>query len=269
MSSLPTNLNSSLTKVCKFFLQNKCTKGDNCLYKHIEKTEHQKKKKTRKIKKNTESFEPINNSVADIRIVYHNKKEETFNKKLTKNDLIIVNNIFNDYHEKEIYNKLMNEIQSCGIDMNTLLKLWHGNDKIEGTHYIADDKLFWKEKCPTFNMVLTRIKNYFNINIKSSRFNLFTDTHQWKALHFDASAVKPHIAKIQNFTLAVSFGAAREIILERDTSHKTKVAIPIDDGVVYGFTHEINCSWRHGVLQDIEKKDEGRISIIAWGWMDY
>jgi hypothetical protein len=253
--------------VCRFYLHNKCKKGDECAFKHIDLKSLKKTKN--KTKKNTESFEPINNSVADIRIVYHNKNEDILNLNLTPKDLLIVNNLFSDFHSGEIYNKLMNEINTCGIDINTLLKLWHGNDKIEGTHFIADDKLFWKDKCPTFNMVLSRIKTYFNMNIKSSRFNLYTNTHQWKALHFDASAIKPYIAKMQNYTLAVSFGVTREIILERDTKDKTKIALPIGDGVVYGFTHEINCTWRHGVLQDIEKKEEGRISIIAWGWMNY
>lgn len=51
-----------------------------------------------------------------------------------------------------IYNQLLDEIETCGIDTDKIWQLWH-ND----SHLIADDKTNWKKNCPTFNMVLDRV----------------------------------------------------------------------------------------------------------------
>lgn len=264
--------------ICKEFWNSKCNNNicnlDHILNNNKNKNILNKNKDNNKNKpiKNTENFDPINNDIADLRLNYinaNNRIQEKFSHKLIDKDIIIINNLFSDFKQDEIYDKLMNEINNCGIDETKLLKLWHGNDIIPGTHLIVDDKQDWKCKCPTFNLVINRIKEYFNMKVQSTRFNIFTDTHQYKSLHFDASKIKPHIAKKQNFTIAISFGATREVVLERDTKNRTKICFPIGDGSIYGFTHFINCTWRHGILQDKIKIDKGRISIIAWGWIDF
>jgi hypothetical protein len=66
---------------------------------------------------------------------------------------------------------------------------------------IADDKKGWKKKCPTFNMIVDRIRDYFNIDIKATRFNWYKDSLHWKPYHHDAAAVKPDKAKTQNVTI--------------------------------------------------------------------
>ena len=71
-----------------------------------------------------------------------------------------------------------------------LFKLWHGD-----THIIADDKKGWKEKCPTFNMIIDKIKDFFNMDIQATRFNWYKDSEQWKPFHHDAAAIKPDKAK--------------------------------------------------------------------------
>ena len=98
---------------------------------------------------------------------------------------MLVNGLFCDIGDLSIYNKLLAEIKNSGVDLNNLLKLWHGD-----THLIADDKLRWKSNCPTFNIILEKIKNYFNVDIKASRFNLYKDSSHWKPYHHDAAAVK-------------------------------------------------------------------------------
>lgn len=245
-------------KICfHYWVNNRCKFGDECKFKHI-------KNKKNKHKKNTETFKPINKNDVDMRIIFNDASRNVYyDNDITSKDVIVVKYLFDDYSNGEIYNMLINEIHNCGINIDELLKLWHGD-----THLIADDKLEWKKQCPTFSMVIDRIKHYFNIDIQSTRFNWYKDTSQFKSYHFDAAAIKPHIAKIQNTTIAVSFGATREASFERDTKDKIRIKTPINDGDIYVFTNKTNELWRHGILQELEVKKEGRISIIAWGWID-
>lgn len=218
--------------------------------------------------KNTECFEPMTRPV-DLRIVCDiGNHIETCTTNLTSRDVLLVPNLFSDFKTGEIYDMLLKEINECGIPKDRLLKMWHGNDKIEGTHLIADDKTKWKETCPTFHMVLDRIRNFFNMNIQATRFNLYTDRLQWKPFHHDAAAVNPEKAEVQNFTVAVSFGATRDAAFEHAKT-KTVISSPQPDGWVYTFSKDTNVIWRHGILQgDDSVGEHGRISVIAWGWVD-
>lgn len=105
------------------------------------------------------------------------------------------------------------------------------------------------------------------MDIKATRLNWYKDTAQWKPFHFDASSVKPEKAKVQNFTVAVSFGATRDAAFEHDKT-KAIISMPQPDGTIYAFGKDTNCLWRHGILKEKDVRDEGRISIIAWGWVD-
>jgi hypothetical protein len=204
----------------------------------------------------------------DMRIVYDiGNYSCKFSTKLTTRDVLLAPAVFSDFKTGEIYDRLVTEIRNCGIPQDRLLKLWHGNDKIEGTHLIVDDKTRWKERCPTFGLVINRLRSFFGIDVKATRFNWYTDTSQWKPFHHDAAAVKVDKAATQNFTVAVSFGATRDAAFEHATT-KTVVSIPLQDGCIYAFTNDTNIVWRHGILQDNPVRDEGRISVIAWGWID-
>jgi hypothetical protein len=233
----------------------------------IKKDRKRKDKYNRKRVKNTETFEPRKEPV-DMRIIYDlGNKDMEYKQLTTTRDVVLVPNLFNDYEEGEIYKKLVEEIENCGIEKEELLKLWHGNNVIPGTHLIANDRTNWKLKCPTFNMVLERLKSFFKMDIQATRFNWYTDTSHWKPFHHDAAYVKADKADIQNFTVAVSFGATRDAAFEHATT-KTVISLPQEDGCVYAFAKETNGIWRHGILQDLPIRNEGRISVIAWGAID-
>lgn len=229
-----------------------------------QKKNKEKYNKNKNKRKNTVSFLPIDKNTVDMRIVLHTVNNKTnFDEKLTDKDVLIVPDLF--ANSEITYEKLLSEITNSGIPEKDLFKLWHGD-----SHIIADDKLDWKHKCPTFNNVILKIKEYFNLDIKATRFNLYKDTSQFKPMHFDSSAVKPHVAKIQNFTLAVSFGTTREAAFEKTNKDgsKTIISLPQPNGHVYAFCKDTNINWRHGILQDIPVRNEGRISIICWGWIN-
>jgi hypothetical protein len=193
-------------------------------------------------------------------------------------DVIIAPNLFCDEDNYTIYNKLIDEMNNCGIDNDKLWKLWHGD-----THLIADDHLHWSSKTvftphgtinnvPTFHMIIDKISKFFNMDIKATRFNFYRDNNDWKPFHHDAAAVKPDKAKTQNFTVGVSFGFNRDIAFEdalNNTGNRRIISIPLPNGSTYCFTRDININWKHGVLPIKNKYNSelGRISIIAWGYI--
>lgn len=253
-----------INQICKYFSKFGKCKYEKCKFIHKLITE----KKGRN-KKNTESFVPLQRPV-DLKLSYDTNKDK-LSVDLTDRHLLIVPQLFSEYSKLEIYNNLVHEIENCGIDEKDLLKMWHGNDKIEGTHFICDDKLNWKTNCPTFSLVIDKLVNYFDVDVQSTRLNWYKDTKQWKPFHHDAAAIDPKKAKTQNITIAVSFGCTRTIALESGEQTKdTRKVISFEqqDGEIYVFTNKTNELWRHGILQESEFKDEGRISIIIWGKVD-
>ena len=278
--------------VCFYYWKNgECRNGDNCTRSHNQRLTTNKKNNYNDTKfndtkgkpkrnkdkynknkrvKNTVCFEPMTapvdmRIVLDSRSVKHNYISDI--PELTSRDVLLSPKLFDDFDKYEIYNKLVSEIKNCGIPEEQLLKMWHGNDKIEGTHLIANDRSNWKERCPTFNMVISRLKDVFKMDIKATRLNWYRDPDHWKAFHFDASAVKSEKALTQNFTVAVSFGITKDAAFEHALT-KTVISMPQTDGTVYSFTNSTNGIWRHGILQDKHEQELGRISIIAWGWID-
>jgi len=234
-----------------------------------DKGKRNKDKYNNKRKKNTECFVPKTDPV-DLRVVLDLRSTCNYNEpipELTSRDVLLSPKLFEDFGKYEIYNKLVSEIENCGIPETELLKLWHGNDKIEGTHFIADDHCKWKEHCPIFNMIIQRLKQVFKMDIKTTRFNWYRDPDHWKPFHKDSSAINPDRALTQNFTVAVSFGITKDAAFEHAKT-KTVISMPQPDGTVYSFTNDTNGIWRHGILQDKREQELGRISIIAWGWID-
>ena len=162
------------------------------------------------------------------------------------------------FNDKTIYNKLLEEIKLTGE--KDIWKLWHGDN-----HMIADDRRHgWKQKCPTFNMVIEKMKTFFDMDVKATRFNLYKDNTEWKPYHHDAAAIDQRKAKTQNFTVGITFGATRTTSFQH-AKLKTRLDIPLSDGSVYTFAKKVNEVWMHGIVQEPEIKKEGRISIILWG----
>lgn len=277
-----------MNKVCRDFMHNRCERGSSCQYIHdiqlcfhfwkhgsckfgneckknhfINENKNSVHLKTRK---NTVCFEPMSQPT-DMRIVYDmGTCIDKCMTRLTTRDVLIVPNLFIDFDEGILYKRLLKEMERSRIDPKDLFKMWHGNDKIEGTHFIADDKTNWKELCPTFEMVIDRMANFFDMEVKATRFNWYADTSQWKPFHHDASAVKADKALSQNFTVAVSFGATRDAAFEHATT-KTTISMPQRDGCIYAFCKDTNIIWRHGILQDMPIRNLGRISLICWGYV--
>lgn len=241
-----------------FWKHGSCRNGDACAKKHLDGGTGMQKKTRRP--KNTESFEPMQKQV-DMRVMV-DVGDDKLTSSLTSRDVLLCPNIFADYKPGELYARLVDEIENCGVPQEQLLKLWHGD-----THFIADDHTNWKKKAPTFNMVLDRLRYFFDMDVQATRFNWYKDTSQWKPFHHDAAAIKADKAAKQNFTVAVSFGATRDAAFE-EVKSKTVISMPQPDGWAYCFAKDTNVLWKHGILQDKTVREQGRISIIAWGWVE-
>lgn len=265
------------TKLCKNWYRNyqtngeaTCKFGENCRKNHfvtVTQSNGQSDSHNstpRRKPKNTECFEPMTTPV-DMRVVFDLGRDR-LTTKLTSRDVVLAPNLFSE-PKGEIHKRLLREIEECNVPKDQLLKLWHGNDKIEGTHLIVNDRTRWKDQCPTFKYVIDRIQQFFDMDIQATRFNWYKDTSQWKPFHHDSAYVNPEKAKVQNFTVAVSFGVTRDAAFEHAKT-KTVVSFPQDDGVVYCFANDTNGIWRHGILQDLPVRDSSRVSIICWGKVD-
>lgn len=209
---------------------------------------------------NTETFKPSHEPTA-MRIVI-DPHPTRLSVRLGVRDMLYVPSMFSQPGDERLYERILDEVQSCGVPPERLLKSWHGD-----SHLIADDKTNFKNKCPLFLSVVQRMRDYFNMDVKATRFNWYRNTAEWKPFHHDAAAVKPQFARTQNFTVAASFGATRDAAFEHAETRCT-LSLPCPNGSVYCFSRDTNILFRHGILQDKVVREEGRISIILWGWVD-
>lgn len=214
-------------------------------------------------KKNTENFDP-SHEPSQMRILYSGEGTETYDRPIQTRDVLLVSNLFCKTSDLTLYNKLHSELENSGLTEHQIWSSWHGD-----SHLIANDRVEWKKHCPTFHFVLSRIRDYFSMDIRATRLNWYRNSSEWKPFHHDAAAVKEEKAKQSNLTVAVSFGLEREAAFEHADT-KTVISMPQPNGSVYVFARDINVLWRHGILQmpPDKRKEEGRISLIAWGWVD-
>ena len=244
--------------LCKHYYKGKCKYREKCNKSHDFKPLIKKDKKQRK-KKNTESFEP-DHSNPDMRVIINtNKERNTY--KMSYNDVMILPNFFEEHDERFIYNQLIKEMEDCGYNSDELWKLWHGD-----SHTIADDRLGdWKSECPTFISIIDSMKKYFNVDVKATRINLYKDNKDWKPYHRDAAAIDERKAKTQNITIGITFGKTRTASFQHMKT-KTRIDFPLTNGSIYIFNKQVNIDWMHGITQELEMSNEGRISIILWGY---
>lgn len=258
------------SSLCKRYFKNggSCKFKENCRKNHFvsdnRPPQPQRPRNEQRRKRNTESFVPYDREY-DMRIVVDTGVTK-LSKSLGDNVVLLCPRVFDGCVPGELYEKLVKEIESTDIPMDQLLKLWHGNDKIEGTHLIANDRTRWKEQCPTFNMVINRLVEFFGVKPEATRLNWYKGNEQFKPLHHDSAYVNPEKAKKQNITVAVSFGQTRDIIFQHAKSRDV-ICIPQGDGEVYTFGNGVNSAYRHGVQpgRDMDA-GAGRISVIIWGW---
>ena len=223
--------------------------------------------------RNTESFDPVSTLVRPaMRVRLGSGRDRVYPRPLKHDDVVIVPELFGDEDDWSIYYKLieeMRELQKEGAKRSEWTS-WH-----EGAHLVSHGPGGSK----TFNMVIDRLCEYFNVNKKSAgtRFNWYKDSKDWKPFHHDSAAYNTERAKNQNITIGVSFGATRELAFlhtneladkaKDSEDKKLRIYFPQTNNGVFTFGRDVNILWKHGInaLPEDEQDGKGRISIVLWG----
>jgi hypothetical protein len=171
-------------------------------------------------------------------------------QQLLNNNCLYLPNYYCNKNDLTIFNSLKEEIQS--------------QDPINWSkHMKYENPTFSK----TFNQIVEKLSNDFNIDVTQSRLNYYRDGNDWKPFHHDSHAYGD---KYENYTLGVSFGSNRimEFIqddIEQDIKLKERFKFPQHNGDVFGFNKEVNQKFMHSIVKDPNQKQD-RFSIIIWGY---
>lgn len=253
-----------------FFVRGEC-RAESCKFGHADKCPPglswkslPPRPKQPKRVKNTTDFKP-STVPPDMNIKFIERAGEPATATIGSRDLLIAKDVFSD--SQRHMDNLTRELEAVKASDPNLLKLWHGD-----SHFIADDKADWKAKCPTFGVIVEEMAAYYGMKVKATRLNWYKGGNDWKPFHHDAAAVKPDKAATQNFTVAASFGATRDVAFQWASMRKDKqspvLAVPLHQGDTYAFAKDVNIMWKHGILQQQDSCFTPRISIILWGWRD-
>jgi hypothetical protein len=185
--------------------------------------------------------------------------------KLKHDDVVIVPELFGPEDNWDNYNSLVDEL--CTKQQGDSSKWMFPRGF---THRISKDP----SGSPTFNLVIDRLCEYFNIRKHGTRFNWYRDS-EWKPFHHDSAASNPERANKQNITVGASFGACRELAFSHtkpfaNNNKNCKVYFPQTNNGVFSFGRDVNIHWKHGInaLPKEEHDGNGRVSIILWGRVD-
>ncbi|OEH74156.1 hypothetical protein cyc_00037 [Cyclospora cayetanensis] len=67
------------------------------------------------------------------------------------------------------------------------------------------------EGFPTFQKVVQRLSNYFDLDIYATRMNIYPDGSHWKPHHHDSHAYSSERQQAEDFTVGASFGGQRSL----------------------------------------------------------
>jgi hypothetical protein len=169
--------------------------------------------------------------------------------KIIKGGCTYVPNFFCKSNDFEIFNKLKIEIQTS----NAELVNWSKHFKYENP-----------DISETFNMIVNKLAEHFNVEVIQTRMNYYKDHNDWKPFHHDKHAYGDGKDKIrEDFTMGVSFGSPRTLEFKHDETGSL-FSFPQNNGDIFAFDSEVNKVFMHGIPKS-KKRCKDRISIIAWG----
>eukprot|EP00300_Choanocystis_sp_HF-7_P008156 c15752_g1_i4.p1 GENE.c15752_g1_i4~~c15752_g1_i4.p1 ORF type:complete len:233 (+),score=42.43 c15752_g1_i4:27-701(+) len=114
---------------------------------------------------------------------------------------------------------------------------------------------------PTFQRIIARLEEYFDVEVLATRLNFYRNGLDWKPFHHDSHAYSN--GKREDFTMGASFGASRELVfLHEETG--AQFGFPQNNGDVFAFTSTANRMFKHGVPKASNTAIGPRFSIIAW-----
>jgi len=117
---------------------------------------------------------------------------------------------------------------------------------------------------PTFQEIVQKMSDYFDVEIYATRLNFYPDSTSWKPFHHDSHAYGNRSMR-EDFTMGASFGATRELVFMHPPSQQ-QFSFPQENGDIFAFTTSVNQAFMHGVPKSAGSRGPApRFSVIAWG----
>jgi hypothetical protein len=168
-------------------------------------------------------------------------------KKILDNGCFYLPNFFCSTLDKTIFNSLKTDL----TNYNSELVKWNKHSKYENPEFST-----------TFNNIVKKIADHFNVDVYQTRLNYYNNGLDFKTMHRDSHAYGEKALR-ENITVGASFGDPRELQFLHEKSGK-KFSFPQNNGDVFAFTSDINNKFLHGVPKT-NAKIGPRFSIIVWG----
>lgn len=119
------------------------------------------------------------------------------------------------------------------------------------------------ELSPTFNQIVQKLAEHFNVTIVQTRVNYYRDGKDFKPFHHDSHAYNGSEQIREDFTMGVSFGTSRQLDFKHEKSGCV-FSFPQNNGDVFAFDSNVNKLFLHGVPKAPTVEGD-RISCICWG----
>ena len=187
---------------------------------------------------------------------------------LIKSDYMKTNpHIFNDFQQilngnciyipnffckKDDFNIILDLAKDIQNDKNSGVISWSKHFKYENPEF-----------SPTFNNIIKKMQDYFDIDVYHTRINFYKDGLDWKPFHHDSHAYGNKSLR-EDFTMGASFGASRELAILHEKTDQI-FSFPQNNGDIFAFTSDVNKVFKHGVPKSKTIDIGPRFSIIAWG----
>jgi len=136
--------------------------------------------------------------------------------------------------------------------------------ELEETSFVQWSRHFKYENpqfSDTFNQIISKLSDYFQVDILATRLNYYPNGESWKPFHHDSHAFSN--GQQEDFTMGVSLGHSRKLAFKHPSTDEW-FQFPQDNGDVFAFNSEVNKRFMHGIPKTHESSGS-RISIIAWG----
>lgn len=114
---------------------------------------------------------------------------------------------------------------------------------------------------PTFQKIIERLGQLFNVEIIETRLNFYPDENSWKPYHHD----RHYSGQCrEDFTMGASFGSTRFLAFRPVEDEERFFQIPQTNGDIFAFDATINKLFQHGIPKSSYLTGP-RFSLIAWG----
>ena len=174
---------------------------------------------------------------------------------------------YNFLDEKNIYNKLMDEIRwgpmKIGQSVSRRLASFQGVQKEDGTvpwlRCPSIEGQTIHPFTPTIQKLVEKVNTTFDTNVNIVKVQQYLHGNSTIALHGD----KVIDLKEEEPIFIVRFGATRTIVMkQKDGNQSVKISMP--NNTCFRLTYQDNLQWKHGVLKEIMDSDEdtGSISVV-------